>query len=111
MLPYLTIVGFATVNSPKPLALLIITKHEFCHIHYWLMFPLCISQWNIKIIPSSSLQDNVYKIYSIVVKMVIKSNTSINIYHIHLPCLLKIYIPSPQVFQFNPWKSDKNCLK
>lgn len=111
MLPYLSIVGFAIVNILKPQAILIIIRHEFCHIQYWLMFPLCISQWNIKIIPSSSLQENAYKLHSIVVKRVIKSNTTINIYYIHLSFLLKIYIPSPEVFQFNPWKSDRNWFK
>lgn len=53
-------------------------------------------------IASSSPQDNSYKLNSIVVERVIKPNAAINTYYIHLSFLLKTFIPSPAVFQFNP---------
>lgn len=61
------------------------------------MFPLIISQRNIKLIPSPSLQDDAYDLQSVPLKKLINSNAVINFFsYIHLFSPPKKNLHSPQ---------------
>lgn len=56
------------------------------------MFPLLISQLNINLTPSLSLQDNAYDMQSIVLKKLINSNAVIIFSYIHPSSSPKMHI-------------------
>lgn len=111
-LPYSCVAGFATqcfeINKLLQAMNSKFISPSYRHIQYQWMFPLCISQLNIKLIPSPSLQDNACDLQSIALKrsltpmlllvFLLYSHTYTHPPHPPHPTPKKIYIPSQYYF-------------